>query len=239
MRTPDYFLWKGVDSRSMGVHVIKYPPIMRAPERLKFVTVPGRSGDLTISEGEDDYPVYDAYTRSMEVANMKGADINMARAWLSGTGPLIVGNENGFVYTVTMQAQLQLDKLMRGVWGGTLQMHTQPLKKKTVQPDDIIITESGTMIFNPGDVHAEPVVRLFAGSTSSATLTIGGKTLSFSSMTEITVIDLENQWIFDGNGARVQNIAEGKFGKIPPGKSIVNFSGSITKVEIVPKWRWR
>ena len=233
MRTPNYFIWKGVDSRSMGVHVIKYPPIMRAPERLKYVTVPGRSGDLTLGEGVQ---VYDAYDRTMEIANMKGADINMARAWLSGTGPLILGNEKDFVYTVTMQAQLQMDKLMRGVWGGPLQLHTQPFKMRIVQPPDLVITSTATMIFNPGNVPALPTVRLYAGSTAAATVTLGGKTLSFSSMAELFVLDLENQWIFDGNGARILNIAAGEFGSLPPGKSIVNFTGSITKVVIVPRW---
>ena len=235
MRTPNYFIWKGTDSRAMGVHVIKYPPIMRAPERLKYVAIPGRSGDLTLAEGNQ---VYDAYIRTMEISNMRGADVNMARAWLSGTGPLILGNEPDYVYTVDMQAQLQMDKILRGVWGGSLQMHTQPFKAKTVQPADIEIDSTATMIFNPGTVPAEPTVRLYAGSTAAATVTLGGKTLTFSSMPELLVIDLETQWIFDGNGARVTNIASGDFGKIPPGRSIVNFTGSITKVVIIPKWRY-
>lgn len=235
MRTPNYFVWKGVDSRAMGVHVISYPPIMRAPERLSYVAIPGRSGDLTLAEGDQ---VYDAYTRTMEVSNMRGADINMARAWLSGSGPLILGNEPGYIYTVDMQAQLQMDRILRGVWGGPLQMHTQPFKQKTVEPPPIEITSTATMIFNPGSVPAVPTVRLYAGSTAAATVTLGGKTLSFASMPELLVIDLDTQWIFDGYGARVTNIASGEFGKIPPGRSIVNFSGSITKVEIIPRWRY-
>ena len=235
MMSPLYFLWKGVDSRSMGVHIIKYPPILRAPERLKYVTVPGRAGDLTIREGEG---VYDAYDRSMEVSNARGADINTARAWLSGTGPLIMGNEPGYEYDVTMQAQLQMDKIMRGFWGGVLTMHTQPFKRKIPREATLNITATDTVIINPGSVPAAPTVRLYAGSTAAAAVTLGGKTLSFASMGAVTVIDLENEWLFDGSGARLLNAAAGEFGKIPPGRSLVSFTGSITRVEIEPDWRY-
>ena len=236
--TPNYFIWNGVDSRAMGVFVIKYPPIIRAQERLQFVTVPGRAGDLTLAEGEK---IYDAYDRSMEVSNMRGADINAARAWLSGSGQLIMGNEPDFVYTVNMNAQLQMDKIIRGVWGGVLTMHTQPFKAKTTPQAGISITVSGGTVYNPGDVPAKPVLGVHCTPSVSvepviSTLTIGGKTLSLENVPEYFTLDLENQWTIDSENVRGNPSSSGDFGSIPPGNSIVSFTGDIDSVDIPAGW---
>lgn len=39
----DWFEWNGVRSTAYGVHVIEPPSIIRAPERVMFTNVPGRS----------------------------------------------------------------------------------------------------------------------------------------------------------------------------------------------------
>ncbi len=230
---PWYFVFNGVDSRSMGVRVNKYPPIMRAAERVKYVTIPGRAGDLTQKEGK---AVYDAYNRGMEISNMRGFDLHAVRAWLRGRGTMIVGNEPEYCYTVDLGAQCQFDKLIRGIWGGTLQMHTQPFKTAAIQPPPVTLTASGATVYNPGDVDAEPLITL--NGTGDVTLTVGGETLEITGISSGWQIDSALKWVMDAQGAPQWNAAAGEWGELPAGNSVVAWTGDITSVTITPRWRY-
>ena len=224
-----YFVFNGVDSRAMGVRVISYPPILRANLRATTVTLPGRAGELTQIEGVD---IYEPYTRAMNIASA-GASLQTALNWLRGSGTMILGNEAGFVYNVRLDAQLQLDKQYKGMWSGSLQLRCEPFKRSTEAASDIEITASGTTINNLGNVPAKP--RITLTGSGAATLTIGGKTLTFASLTSGTVVDLQNNWILV-SGSPVAGAASGEFGEIPSGDSTVAYTGGITKVTIPQDW---
>lgn len=230
---PHFFVFNGIDSRAMGVHVVKYPPIMRAAERVKYVALPGRAGDLTQKEGE---AVFDAYNRGIEISNAKGFSLDRVRKWLRGRGTMIVGNEPQYMYQVDLGAQCQFDRVIRGIWGGNLIMHTQPFKQLRTPTAPITVTSSGTVITNPGDVPASPLVTLTCSTAGSATLTIGGKTLTLSDAATGCQVDCDLNWYLNALGAPQWNKASGQFGKLPKGDSAVSFSGVITQVEIAPRW---
>lgn len=223
-----YFVFNNVDSRTMGVRVVSYPPILRANLRATTVTLPGRPGELTQIEGVD---IYEPYTRAMTIASA-GADMQTALNWLRGSGTMILGNEPDYVYSVRLDAQLQMDKQYTNMWSGSLQMRTEPFKRASAASSAIEVTTSGTTVNNPGNVPARPKITL-TGS-GSATLTIGGKTLTFTGLTSGTVVDLQNQWILV-SGTPTAGIASGEFGAFPAGNSTVTFTG-LTKVTIPQEW---
>lgn len=221
----------------MGVHIISYPPIIRPAERLKYISIPGRSGALIQKEGEEGDPIFDPYTRTMEISNARGGSIDQLRRWLTGEGEMIVGNEPRFKYFVALQAEFQADKLLRGIWGGPLQMYTQPLKAAATPPADLALSASGASVRNPGDVPAQPLLRVTAAG-GAATLTLGGKTLAFSDVPTALSIDCAAQWILDGQGRRLINVASGEFGKLPVGASQITWTGGISAVTVTPRWRY-
>ena len=51
--------FKGVTAADMGVVVLDYPPIIKPQARIKTVTVPGRSGTLTLHDPEAVYEPVD------------------------------------------------------------------------------------------------------------------------------------------------------------------------------------
>ena len=224
-----YFIYNGVDSRTKGVRVISYPPILRANLRATTVTLPGRPGELTQIEGVD---IYEPYTRAMSIA-VDALHLQAALNWMRGSGTLILGNESGYKYNVRLDAQLQVDKQYKGMFSGNLQIRTEPFKRSTTAASDIQVTSSGTTVNNPGNVPAKP--RITITGSGACTLTIGGKTLTFASLTTGTVVDLQNQWILV-SGTPVCGAASGEFGAFPTGNSTVSWTGSITKVTIPQDW---
>ena len=47
-----FFIWNGMDCRNMGVQLAAPVSIVRPEERVNHVQIPGRSGDLTETEGD-------------------------------------------------------------------------------------------------------------------------------------------------------------------------------------------
>ena len=85
-----YFIWNGIDSRTLGVIVTRYPPIVYPTERAETTPIPGRPGFLTRTEGEG---IYDGYIKTIEIGNKRWADPRAIAVWLRGPGELIIGNE--------------------------------------------------------------------------------------------------------------------------------------------------
>ena len=48
----DFFYWNNVHSSTYGIRVLNQPSPVLAKERLTSITVPGRSGTLTMLEGQ-------------------------------------------------------------------------------------------------------------------------------------------------------------------------------------------
>ena len=236
MWEPWYFIFNGVDSRTMGVHVIHYPPIVMPPERLKYITVPGRSGDLTQTEGA---AVYDAYTKVMRVSNMPGFSMDRVTKWLRGRGTMIFGNEPKYMYTVDLGAKCQLDKVIRGVWGGDLQIRTQPFKQLAIPEPDITMTADGN-IFNPGDVPAYPLIT-FKGvtDTKAVTIRIQNVRLYFSQVATNYKADYELQWLLTNTNTPLENVMEGQYYPLQPGNNTFTCTWSnVPTVTIKPRWRY-
>lgn len=228
-----YFVWNGIDSRDAGIRVVSYPPILRPPERVKNVTIPGRSGALTVLEGEH---VYDPYTRAMVVANQPGTEISEAVSFLRGSGWLILGNDPDFAYECRMQAQLQMDKLYKGVWQGSVTLYTQPLKRLAIPEKDIAFTVSGNDIFNPGNVASRP--RILVTTSGDCSFGIGDESMAVVGCTSAFVYDCETGLFADTSGNLITTFqVAGDVTKIPTGKSEVYWSGA-TSITITPRWRF-
>lgn len=51
----DWFMWNGVKSTDYGIHVLNQPSFASPKERYTNVTIPGRSGSLIVTEGDNVY----------------------------------------------------------------------------------------------------------------------------------------------------------------------------------------
>ena len=78
-----FFVWNGKDCRSMGVTLRRPVPIVRPEERVQHVEIPGRSGDLTYTEGEN---IFNSYIQTAEICVTGGFRVREVYKWLRGSG---------------------------------------------------------------------------------------------------------------------------------------------------------
>lgn len=120
-----YFIFNGRDSRDFEIYLEKYPPIVTPKERIKTITVPGRSGTLHMREAEG---VYESYTKPFEIIAVNPDRIDEIKEWLKGAGELIIGNELDYIYTAFINAEIEFTRFFRGWHKAVIPIEVQPYK---------------------------------------------------------------------------------------------------------------
>ena len=223
-----YFIWKNKDCRSMGVIMRGPAPIIRAEERVKHVEIPGRSGDLTETEGEN---IFSSYIQTVEISVRGGFRVREIYKWLRGAGYVTFSGEPDRRQQARVIGAITLDKVSRNIdhWAGTVQFYCQPLKEK-LQEETVTITSSGTNVQNAGDVAAKPKIKMTASGTY-ALITAGGNSIAITSLTSghIYEIDSETCEVIDITTAATPvnctNQSTGDFPVLKPGSNSVTGSG--------------
>lgn len=93
---------------------------------------------------------------------------------------------------------------------------------------------SGNKIVNPTAYTAKPLIHV-TGS-GSGTVTVAGKTMSFTDMVDYLNVDCEKQDVYRLPTENKNNLMSGEFPILPSGESEITFTGGITGVEITPRF---
>ena len=235
-----FFVWNGIDCRSMGVTLRDPVPIVRPEERVQHVEIPGRSGDLTQTEGEDDEPVYNSYIQTATITVKGGFRVRKVYQWLRGSGYVTFHGEPDRRQKARIIGAVTLNKISRNLdkWSGEIQFYCQPFKE-LLQAKTDEITSSGTAIFNGGDVTEKPKIKMTASGTT-ALITIGGNSTLMTGLTSGVNYTLDSEvleMINLSGGTSATNKTIGKFPKIPVGNQTVTGSGW-SKLEIERRERF-
>lgn len=231
-RMNDWFLWKGQKCTELGIHVSEQPPITIPSERATFTNVPGRSGSLTTLEGDD---VYDDLLLTATCFISAPSRIPEITAWLRGSGTVTFANRQGGFYHARIVNQISFEKILRGNphRSFAVNFRCKPFwYANDVQP--ITLTTSGTFITNPGSVFSEPVITVYG--SGEVTLMVG-MTITELEITDKITLDTPLMEAYVG-ATSMNNCMSGDFPVLLLGQNAVSWTGSVTKVEIQPNWRY-
>ena len=77
------FIWKGTDCRAMGIRLQNMPEIVKPEERVSHIVIPGRSGELTQTEGDN---IYNSYIQTVPFIVDSESNVRAVEKWLQGDG---------------------------------------------------------------------------------------------------------------------------------------------------------
>ena len=220
-----YFIWKNKDCRSMGVRLSGPVSIVRPEERVNHVQIPGRSGDLTETEGEN---VFNSYIQTATILVPGGYRVREIYNWLKGADYVTFSGEPDRKQPARIIGAITLNKHSYNLdwWTGEVQFYCQPLKQ-LIQENTVTITSSGITVRNNGDVICRPVWKV-TPSGSSATITIGGKSFTVTGLTSGTVIGMDSDAMEVWNAAKTALLTVNSTGEFPvltPGANAITGSG--------------
>ena len=232
-----YFLWKEQSSEDYGIVVSEYPNITRPKERVKQITIPGRSGVLILPEG--DLPVYEPSLRTVQCWVRPDADIERICAWLQGSGSVVFGNEPDRSYDARIINAIDFTIILRRrkYRSFAVPFQCQPFKRLYPPAEEITITASGTTISNPGTVSAWSKITVYGSGTITLNTYSGAVVLN--SISNGIVLDWEAQECTSLDGGTLLNEkVEGDPQYLPPGNSTITWTGTVTRAVIQPNWRF-
>ena len=227
-----FFIWKGIDCRSMGVILSGPVAIVRPEERVNHVQIPGRSGDLTETEGAD---IYNSYIQTASIAVKTGARVREIYAWLRGSGYVTFSGEPDRRQKARVIGAITLNRVSRNIdhWAGEVQFYCQPFKE-LLQNKTTDIAPNAT-ILNSGDVEEKPEWS-FTATGTSALISAGGKSLAITGLTAGNAYLIRSDVAMVMTADRQTDLTANSVGDFPvlePGANTVSGSGWAT----VTVWR--
>lgn len=220
-----FFIWNGMDCRAMGVSMRGPAAIIRPEERVQHVQIPGRSGDLTVIEGEN---IYNSYIQTASIVVTGGYRVRDVYQWLRGSGYVTFSGEPDRRQQARIIGAITLNRISRNLdkWAGEVQFYCQPLKE-LLQETTTGVTASGGTVNNRGDVTELPEIA-FVATGATATLSAGGRTLTMTGLTSgnayLIRSDIQSFMTADRQEDWTSNTS-GYFPVLEPGNNTVTGSG--------------
>jgi phage-related protein len=223
--------------------------IIRAEERINHVEIPGKSGDLTETEGKN---IYNSYIQTISISVRGGYRAREVYKWLRGSGYVTFSGEPNKKQAARVIGAITLNRISRNMdrWAGEVQFYCQPLKE-TLHEQKQTVTVSGSAVYNMGDVRAYPKYKITA---SGETVWIGiagadtpeGNSLTITGQSSGNVIyvdaDTMTAWkeTSSGGGTLITDITDKTSGEFPvlgTGNNLIIFSGA-SSIEITKRERF-
>ena len=195
----NYFVWKGTDSRSMGIILSDPVPIIRPEERVEHIQIPGRSGDLTELEGE---AVFNSYIQTVSLIVRGGYRIREIYNWLRGSGYVTFCGDPDKRQPARVVGAVTLQKHSRNLdmWVGEVQFYCQPMKERLEDTSETI--SGSTNLYNRGDVISKPLFKFAYNNDGSHTAGVATIHISGNSQLPTPTADM--------NRIIVRNLTQGQ-----------------------------
>lgn len=221
-----YFIFNNISSEDY-LMVNKLPPIIKAQKDIEKIEIDGRDGFLTQSNG-----TYKGTIKTVECTIMDLEQLDFICMWLDGSADVIFSNEPTKVYKATIINQIPFEKIAATFHTLIIQFECQPHKYST--DNNLVTLTSISTIFNPG-AKSKPVIKIYG--TGPITLFINNNVINLTNVVDYVTIDSDIMDCFKDTMLK-NNDMSGEFPELSPGNNEISWTGSVTKIEIKPNWRW-
>ncbi len=230
----DYIIWKGINSRTVGITVTELPEIVLPEERVTFTDVPGLSGSLTQIEGTD---VYKDITLAVKCycPDPTPAAVGEVAAYFRGSGRLELPSRLDGYYEARVINQIPFTKILRGNAPRTFTVNfrCKPFLRLYSGEDEQEIT-SGSFLLNPSGIQAKPLITV-TGS-GDITLLVGTRMIQLTGIENGITLDSELQEAYYGS-TLLNTKMTGEFPLLGAGNTAISWTGgNVTSVSVTPRW---
>ena len=156
-------------------------------------------------------------------------------AWLKGSGTVTFANREGGFYYARIVNQIEFAKVLRGNphRSFAVNFRCKPFwYLSDVEP--ITLTSSTSIISNPGNVYAEPIITVYG--SGEITLMVGTTIVELSGVSGSITIDTSLMEAYAGD-ISANSCMNGDFPRLQPGQNAISWSGDVTRIVVQPNWR--
>lgn len=223
--------FKNINSDNIeGLIICSEPPISSSALKVKETTIDGRDGAIIEKLG------YKTYTKTVEIALKRNANVDSIISFFSGEGDLTFKNELDKVYHAAIYEKIDLERLLR-FRTGKVKFYCQPFKYKK---NDTYVSITNN-ITNEGNIKSKPIIRIEKGIDSLVELTIGGVRFKYTFLENDTYVEIdceEMTVLYEGLNRNRQLEIGYEFPKLNIGNNAVVVHSGDATIKIKRKDRW-
>lgn len=244
------FTVDGVSSINHGILIQDRPDINIPQRRLTFATAYGRSGSIPFNEDQDNDPVYENTTMALILLLEGGADRTPSQS-REGLANFLISNwykdfvfyfDETKIYQMMSDTEQAIPVIQKRYFGNhaytTMNFTVLPWKYLTDAPLKTL-TAAGSLT-NPTTNASKPIIKIYG--TGDVTLKIGSQSFVIKNIVDNIIIDTEQFFAYKKSTAGVITNENAKvytreYPYLLPGANAISWTGTVTKVEIQPRWR--
>lgn len=235
-----FFEYKGISSLDMYMR-IENSIVFPSPEAdIDFVEVLGKDGELAIDNGRFKG---DSFSIPVQIRLPEGVNVNdqatKISEWLKtdiGWSPLIFSGQPDFNYIAIMHERFNIEETLRNFGRTVITFKIKPFKMSTTASLATVI--KGQTLTNPYKRAAKPYIKVTG--TGNITLTKNGVNwLILYNVDNYIEVDSEAMAAYDLDGLRndkMNSNLDPLFPLLTSGANKIDWTGTVTKVEINPRW---
>ncbi len=234
---PHWFNYNNISSLSLGLIIKEMPSFTGAQRDVSYESIPGRSGDIIIDNNryknvELSYPCAILPQRGT-VAQAAHA-IRCALGANVGYFKLFDSSDSLYFRWASFTGAPEIEKNSEADAEIEIAFNCKPFRYAWAGLEKITLTSAGN-IHNAEAFASLPYIKV-TGS-GNVTLTIGNKTHSFNIDDGYIEIDSELMNAYKGTTLKNNKMTTTEFPTLLPGNNAISWTGTVSSVEITPKWR--
>lgn len=229
-----YFIYDGISSKDMGIQMQGPIKIGAAQKKVTKISVPGRSGDLVISE--ESYENRQAEARCFILERGAVRYVDALSKWLvfdSSYRRFEMSEDTEHFYLAMLTEFPEIDIRRKVLIPFTLEFDCKPQRFFKQGEVLLTLTEAGN-IYNPSPFPAEPIITVYG--SGSATLNVNGYVAKLNDIDGHITLDSETQNAYKGTLNKNGTVSIPEFPKLGEGANSISWTGGITSVVVTPRW---
>lgn len=221
--------FKENNSEELGLITLDPGRRQRAQEQTNVYPMPYSDYEPTEHTGK-----YKPYERPMEFYVPDEDRISLINSWLAGYGKLRVFKDPGGYFKASVISGLEYEEIVKVKDKMRVVFKINPPFFYLDSGDTTINLTAPASLTNPGTHTADPYIKITG--TGNVNLDINGAIVVITAIDGYIVIDSESKYVYRDTINQGDKM-EGEFPKLPPGVNNIAWTGTVTKIEIIPRWR--
>ena len=220
------------NTKTLGFALVGRPSIPSANKRYESTEVEGRDGSLTRFLGYEDLKF------SLNFNILFQTDIKQKLREIKGVfataGTLSFDDAPNFYYKIKQAQISETESVIKASGVFSVEFIAEPYEYETSATGNYSV--KSFTIANKTTTTALPVIKIYG--TGTVVLNINGRGITITGLTSDITLDSELQEAYTGLTTNMNSSMNGEFPVLKIGSNTITWTGTVTKVEIDPKWRW-
>ncbi|BBN99154.1 phage tail domain-containing protein [Sporolactobacillus terrae] len=209
-----------------------------SPDRdAEFISIPGRNGDL-IRDNERFENFDDEYDCALMVGDAQNieAQARAVKAWLQSEfsyGYLRDYNDLDYYREAVCTSKIDIEKTLAQIGWAKIIFNCKPFKKSLVGLETVTLTTEKTL-YNAEAFKSEPYLKVYG--SGDVTIYVNNQSINLKGIEDYIEIDSEMKNCFKDTQAQNDRLRS-DWPVFLPGENNISWTGTVDKLEIIPKWR--